>query len=98
MTSPSVRSTSRSTPCVDGCCGPMLTSISSVRTSNSMTVGSSFGRFFFSTVAMIHTSGHLAQHERLFHGPYDPDGRLRRHVVVLQHLGEDRHPAFQVID
>src|SRR5262249_48624357 len=40
MISPSVRSTSRSTPCVLGCCGPMLTSISSVRTSNSMTVGS----------------------------------------------------------
>src|SRR5262245_4904914 len=42
MTSPSVRSTSRSTPCVLGCCGPMLTSISSVRTSNSMMVGSCF--------------------------------------------------------
>src|SRR5579872_882780 len=40
MASPSVRSTSRNTPCVLGCCGPMLTSISSVRTSNSMTVGS----------------------------------------------------------
>src|SRR2546430_1622841 len=40
MTSPSVRRTSRSTPWVLGCCGPMLTSISSVRTSNSMTVGS----------------------------------------------------------
>src|SRR5689334_15656039 len=39
--SPSVRSTSRSTPCVLGCCGPMLTSISSVRTSNSMIRGSS---------------------------------------------------------
>src|SRR5690349_1777672 len=38
--SPSVRSTSRSTPWVLGCWGPMLTSISSVRTSNSMTVGS----------------------------------------------------------
>src|SRR4051812_6468045 len=41
MTSPSVRSTSRSTPCVLGCCGPMLTSISSVRTSNSTIVWSS---------------------------------------------------------
>src|SRR5512132_2686261 len=40
-TSPSVRSTSRSTPCVLGCCGPMLTSISSVRTSNSTMRGSS---------------------------------------------------------
>src|SRR6266852_2345859 len=40
ITSPSVRSTRRSTPCVLGCCGPMLTSISSVRTSNSMMVGS----------------------------------------------------------
>src|SRR5262245_48640116 len=40
-TSPSVRSRSRSTPCVLGCWGPMLTSISSVRTSNSTTVGSS---------------------------------------------------------
>src|SRR5713226_1083004 len=40
ITSPSVRSTSRRTPCVLGCCGPMLTSISSVRTSNSMMVGS----------------------------------------------------------
>src|SRR5437763_933368 len=40
ITSPSVRSTSRSTPCVLGCCGPMFTSISSVRTSNSMTVAS----------------------------------------------------------
>src|SRR5690242_1207738 len=40
MTSPSVRRTRRSTPWVLGCCGPMLTSISSVRTSNSMTVGS----------------------------------------------------------
>src|SRR5262245_48270659 len=40
-TSPSVRNTSRSTPCVLGCCGPMLTSISSVRTSNSITRGSS---------------------------------------------------------
>src|SRR5262245_52461223 len=39
--SPSVRSTSRSTPCVLGCCGPILTSISSVRTSNSTTRGSS---------------------------------------------------------
>ena len=28
-------STNRNTPCVLGCCGPMLTSISSVRTSNS---------------------------------------------------------------
>src|SRR5262245_20581746 len=43
MISPSVRSTRRSTPCVLGCCGPMLTSISSVRTSNSMTVGSLVG-------------------------------------------------------
>src|SRR5262245_7628741 len=40
MTSPSVRSTSRSTPCVLGCCGPMLTSSSSVRTSNSTATGS----------------------------------------------------------
>src|SRR5689334_7755010 len=47
ITSPSVRSTSRSTPCVLGCCGPMLTSISSVRTSNSITVGS------WEAVAMI---------------------------------------------
>src|SRR5947209_8687534 len=39
ITSPSVRSTRRSTPWVLGCCGPMLTSISSVRTSNSTTVG-----------------------------------------------------------
>src|SRR5512132_3750592 len=39
-TSPSVCSTSRSTPCVLGCWGPMLTSISSVRTSNSTTRGS----------------------------------------------------------
>src|SRR5437868_1587830 len=39
--SPSVRSTSRNTPCVLGCWGPMLTSISSVRTSNSMIRGSS---------------------------------------------------------
>src|SRR3990172_6037268 len=38
---PSVRKTSRSTPCVLGCCGPMFTSISSVRTSNSMIRGSS---------------------------------------------------------
>src|SRR5438045_7211763 len=43
MTSPSVRRTSRSTPCVLGCCGPMLTSISSVRTSNSTIVGSCAG-------------------------------------------------------
>src|SRR5579884_667623 len=40
MTSPSVRSTSRSTPCVLGCCGPILTNISSVLTSNSMIVWS----------------------------------------------------------
>src|SRR5437868_12166200 len=40
MISPSVRNTSRSTPCVLGCCGPMLTNISSVRTSNSTIVGS----------------------------------------------------------
>src|SRR4051812_28096153 len=40
MISPSVRSTSRSTPCVLGCCGPMLTSISSVLTSNSTIVWS----------------------------------------------------------
>src|SRR5438045_3030926 len=40
MTSPSVRSTSRRTPWVLGCCGPMFTSISSVRTSNSVIVGS----------------------------------------------------------
>src|SRR3990172_7696900 len=31
MTSPSSSSTTRSTPCVDGCCGPMLRIISSVR-------------------------------------------------------------------
>ena len=31
--SPSSSSTSRSTPCVLGCCGPMLTVIVSVRTS-----------------------------------------------------------------
>src|SRR5947209_3331406 len=43
MISPSVRSTRRSTPCVLGCCGPMLTSNSSVRTSNSTTVGSCGG-------------------------------------------------------
>src|SRR5262245_48244922 len=43
MISPSVRSTRRSTPWVLGCCGPMLTSISSVRTSNSMMVGSCVG-------------------------------------------------------
>src|SRR5262245_38568981 len=48
--SPSVRSTSRSTPWVLGCCGPMLTSISSVRTSNSTTVGS--GRRTSVTVAI----------------------------------------------
>src|SRR5688500_17962917 len=41
MISPSARSTSRSTPWVLGCCGPMLTSISSVRTTNSTTVWSS---------------------------------------------------------
>ena len=40
MISPSVRRTRRSTPWVLGCWGPMLTSISSVRTSNSTTVGS----------------------------------------------------------
>src|SRR5579872_4779750 len=40
-TSPSVLSSSRKTPCVLGCCGPMLTSISSVRTSNSTIRGSS---------------------------------------------------------
>src|SRR3954463_6219868 len=39
-TSPSVRRTRRRTPCVLGCCGPMLTSISSVRTSNSTIVWS----------------------------------------------------------
>src|SRR5688572_28447717 len=33
MTSPSSSSTSRSTPCVLGCCGPMLTVIVSVRSS-----------------------------------------------------------------
>ena len=37
--SPSVRSTTRNTPCVLGCCGPMLMSISSVRTSNSTVSG-----------------------------------------------------------
>ena len=36
-----MRNTSRNTPCVLGCCGPMLTSISSVRTSNSTILGSS---------------------------------------------------------
>src|SRR5579871_585553 len=30
MTSPSARTTKRSTPCVDGCCGPMLSVMSSV--------------------------------------------------------------------
>src|SRR5580704_6339476 len=39
--SPTVRNSRRSTPCVLGCCGPMLTSISSVRTSNSTTRASS---------------------------------------------------------
>src|SRR3972149_7784317 len=38
--SPSVRSTSPSTPWVLGCCGPMFTSSSSVRTSNSTCSGS----------------------------------------------------------
>src|SRR3990172_5877893 len=38
--SPSVLSTSRSTPWVLGCCGPMFTSSSSVRTSNSTCSGS----------------------------------------------------------
>src|SRR5271165_510731 len=57
ITSPSVRSTSRSTPWVLGCCGPMLTSISSVRTSNSMMVGSWAGAV---AVAM----GFLARAER----------------------------------
>src|SRR6187549_952405 len=33
MTSPSSSSTSRSTPCVLGCCGPMLTVIVSLRSS-----------------------------------------------------------------
>ena len=33
MTSPSISSTSRNTPCVLGCCGPMLTVIVSVRSS-----------------------------------------------------------------
>ena len=31
ITSPSNSSTTRSTPCVEGCCGPMLRIISSVR-------------------------------------------------------------------
>ena len=39
-TSPSVRNTSRNTPCVLGCCGPMLTSISSLCRSNSTSSGS----------------------------------------------------------
>src|SRR5689334_3895076 len=30
ITSPSARTTKRSTPCVDGCCGPMLSVMSSV--------------------------------------------------------------------
>src|SRR6185503_3368483 len=32
MTSPSARTTKRSTPCVEGCCGPMLSVMSSVTT------------------------------------------------------------------
>ena len=51
--SPSVRSTNRSTPCVLGCCGPMLTSISSVRTSNSMTRGSSIVVLILLTLSVV---------------------------------------------
>src|SRR5437899_2147967 len=58
MTSPSVRSTSRSTPWVLGCCGPMLRSISSVRTSNSTIVGSAVETFFGSVAVAI---GNLVQ-------------------------------------
>src|SRR5262247_1621963 len=68
MTSPSVRSTRRSTPCVLGCCGPMLTSISSVRTSNSTTRGSSRVR------GMAVVSGQLFSTDSVI---------LQRHFVVF---------------
>src|SRR5713101_8178889 len=60
MISPSVRNSRRSTPCVLGCCGPMLTSISSVRTSNSTTRGSSKVRLmviFLVRRGRIHPAG-----------------------------------------
>src|SRR4051794_15531058 len=54
MISPSVRRTSRKTPWVLGCCGPMLTSISSVRTSNSTMVGSCRGGAVMVAIDLAH--------------------------------------------
>src|SRR4029079_9925017 len=64
-TSPSVLSTSRSTPCVLGCCGPMLTSISSVRTSNSIMRWSCSRTLAISrlTFPFLHITGELLPSE-----------------------------------
>src|SRR5581483_6393184 len=74
MTSPSVRSTRRSTPWVLGCCGPMLTSISSVRTSNSMTVGSGVPRV---TRLVIGSSVTVA----IYQSPVPPRAESSRRVL-----------------
>src|SRR6266849_1339135 len=76
MTSPSVRSTSRNTPCVLGCCGPMLTSISSVRTSNSMMVGSATVAMRKSLQSAIQRAGGVLYTELLLCAFHDPENRF----------------------
>src|SRR5947209_3394361 len=103
MTSPSVRRTRRSTPWVLGCCGPMLTSISSVRTSNSTTVGSLRCR---SAVAMSspdqsRAAGlRTARAQRVddFFRLELADGGLRRRPGFAQHAADDRQGQAHVRD
>src|SRR6185312_8251711 len=99
MISPSVRRTSRSTPWVLGCCGPMLTSISSVRTSNSTTVGSAIAAgelesdFHFTQFAM-NVGGHAEaiRQPAIVAEPFEQGCGLRcsRRCIaeVLQHVEE----------
>src|SRR5688500_15304647 len=92
--SPDSFSTSRSTPCVDGCCGPMLRMSSSVSSPSSVcTVGSSMSVPFRTSVSVA-----LATLGDLFAEPEDPRGerfwtrRAARHVDIH---GNDRVDALQ---
>src|SRR5262249_40063017 len=107
--SPSGRSTSRSTPWGLGGCGPMLTSISSVRTSNSTTRGSSScrGVTLISNASASDVRFPVIGVEPYHRGTYVPRSPgyslpvsdpvvLQRHLVVLPQRMAD--PVFGAED
>src|SRR5678815_3031528 len=62
MTSPSSSSTSRSTPCVLGCCGPMLTVIVSLRSSGMASLDQLAHHVQHGAVHFLHLPARDARH------------------------------------